>query len=55
MSMANCHKCGEFIDTDEDPDSTYFDMKFICEDCRQHLTLREQAEHEKLLNAEERP
>lgn len=50
MSMASCAKCSNFIDTDADPDSTYFDMRFICESCRENLTPEEQAEHERILN-----
>lgn len=47
MSMAICDKCGGFIDTDADPDSTYFDNKFICEGCRKNLTESEYQEHNK--------
>lgn len=49
MSMALCDKCENFIDTDEDPDSTYFDMRCICESCRMDLTPEEEAEHERML------
>lgn len=48
MSMAICRQCGGFIDTDEDPDSTYFDAKFICEGCRENLTESEETEHQQL-------
>lgn len=49
MSMALCANCCEYIDTDADPDSTYFDMRCICESCREHLTQEEQKEHEDAL------
>lgn len=51
MSVAICDKCSDYIDCDEDPDSTYFNMKFICASCRERLTPEEEAEHQRILNA----
>lgn len=51
MSMAVCMKCGNFIDTDEDPDSTYFDKGCVCSSCRQDLTPEEEIEYERILNS----
>ncbi len=36
MTLTRCGKCDHFIDTDEDPDSTYYDP-FLCEWCRGYL------------------
>lgn len=49
MSMAVCRNCQLLIDTDEDPDSTYFDQGCVCEDCREDLTPAEEAEHKRNL------
>lgn len=46
MSMALC-KCGAFIDTDDDPDSTYFDGYFVCESCREDFTEAEHDDHQR--------
>ena len=50
MSMACCCSCGCFIDTDNDPDSTYFDDRFICESCRESMSEADQPEHERVKN-----
>jgi len=47
--MAICRDCGCFIDTDADPNSTYFDNAFVCESCREQLTGKETKEHERNL------
>ena len=51
MSMAVCKDCGAFIDTDDDPESTYFALGFKCESCRENMTEAEQEEHERIMNA----
>ena len=49
MSMACCGSCGCFIDTDDDPDSTYFNDKFICASCRESMEEADSFEHQQLL------
>lgn len=50
MSMTLCI-CSGFIDTDTDPDSTYFDDGFRCESCRENMTEAEHEEHQKRMGA----
>ena len=50
MSLALCRKCRGTIDTDGDPDSTYFDKGFVCEWCREKMSEDELEEFERNLN-----
>jgi len=36
MSMDRCGKCGDLVDTDDDPDA-YIDDECMCEACRERL------------------
>lgn len=52
MSMDACHKCGAFVDSDDDPDCYDFGDKCRCEQCREKYYTDD---GEKIITSHERP